>query len=74
MREGEQEVIISSCCHSVNLMIQKYYPEALPYLAKVDSPMLAHCRLIKEQHPGLKPYSLARAFPKRQRQRLTAVS
>ena len=54
VREGEQEVIISSCCHSVNLMIQKYYPEALPYLAKVDSPMLAHCRLIKEQHPGAK--------------------
>lgn len=54
VKEGEQEVIISSCCHSVNLLIQKYYPEALPYLAKVESPMLAHCRLIKEQHPGAK--------------------
>ena len=41
VREGKQEVIISSCCHSVNLLIQKYYPEALPYLAKVESPMLA---------------------------------
>ena len=41
VKEGEQEVIISSCCHSVNLLIQKYYPEALPYLAKVESPMLA---------------------------------
>ena len=40
VKEGEQEVIISSCCHSVNLLIQKYYPEALPYLAKVESPML----------------------------------
>ena len=49
---GEHDVIISSCCHSVNLLIQKHYPEALPYLAKVLSPMLAHGKLLKERHPG----------------------
>ncbi len=54
VREEKQEVIISSCCHSVNLLIQKYFPEALPFLAKVESPMLAHCRLIKQQHPEAK--------------------
>lgn len=54
VREGEQDVIISSCCHSVNQLIQKYFPEALPFLAKVESPMLAHCRLIKEHHPAAK--------------------
>ncbi len=54
VKEEKQEVIISSCCHSVNLLIQKYFPEALPFLAKVESPMLAHCRLIKEHHPDAK--------------------
>ncbi len=54
VREEKQDVIISSCCHSVNLLIQKYFPEALPFLAKVESPMLAHCRLIKQQHPEAK--------------------
>ena len=52
--EKKQDVIISSCCHSVNLLIQKYYPAALPALAKVLSPMLAHAKLIKERHPGAK--------------------
>ena len=54
VREGRQEVIISSCCHSLNLLIEKYYPEALPYLATVLSPMQAHCRRIKKENPGVK--------------------
>jgi iron only hydrogenase large subunit-like protein/uncharacterized Fe-S cluster-containing protein len=51
---GESEVIISSCCHSVNQLIQKYYPEALPALAPVLSPMQAHCMDIKRRRPGAK--------------------
>lgn len=47
----EHDVIISSCCHSVNALIQKYHPQALSYLAPVLSPMLAHCKLMKEQNP-----------------------
>lgn len=43
-------LIISSCCHSVNTLIQKYYPTALPYLAKVMSPMQAHCAQMKEKY------------------------
>lgn len=49
---GKHDVIISSCCHSVNALIQKYYPSVLPYLADVLSPMLAHCHVIKEENPG----------------------
>ena len=49
---GERSVIISSCCHSINTLIQKHYPGALPYLADVLSPMLAHCRAIKEADPA----------------------
>lgn len=52
--EGTQDVIISSCCHSVNLLIQKYFPEELPYLADVLSPMQAHCTDIKRRHPNAK--------------------
>lgn len=44
-------VIISSCCHSINTLIQKYYPAALPFLAHVMSPMQAHCKEIKKEHP-----------------------
>lgn len=51
---GRRNVIISSCCPTVNLLIQKYYPDALPYLAPVASPMLAHCKDLKRRHPQAK--------------------
>jgi iron only hydrogenase large subunit-like protein/uncharacterized Fe-S cluster-containing protein len=52
--EGSQEVIISSCCHSVNLLIRKYYPELLKYLSGVVSPMIAHSIDIKRRIPNAK--------------------
>ena len=51
MEEGKLHVLISSCCPSINMLIRKYYPTMLPYLAKVLTPMEAHCKLIKEQQP-----------------------
>lgn len=54
IEEGKQEVIISTCCHSVNTLVEKYYPEVLPYLATVLSPMQAHCQKIKQEHPEAK--------------------
>ena len=54
LREDERDVIISSCCHSINLLIQKHYPQALQYLAYVKSPMQAHCQDIKRRYPNAK--------------------
>ncbi len=54
LEEEKRDIVISSCCHSVNLLIQKYFPAELKYLAKVLSPMQAHCRSIKERIPGAK--------------------
>ena len=52
--EDNRDVIISSCCHSVNLLVQKYFPRQLEYLADVFSPMQAHCADIKRRIPGAK--------------------
>ncbi len=54
INEEERDVIISSCCHSVNLLIQKYFPAQLPFLADVMSPMQAHCQDIKRRYPDAK--------------------
>ena len=54
LREGFNDILISSCCHSVNLLIQKYFPNELKYLANVMSPMQAHCTDIKKRHPDAK--------------------
>lgn len=54
MEEETQDVVITSCCHSVNLLIQKHFPSALPYLANVLSPVQAHCKDIKRRYPNAK--------------------
>ena len=54
LAEGTQDVLISSCCHSVNLLIQKHFPAALPFLADVVSPMQAHAADIKRRNPEAK--------------------
>ena len=40
--------IITTCCPSINDLVEKYYPDLTPYLAPVVSPMVAHGMLIKE--------------------------
>ncbi len=54
LREENRDILISSCCHSVNLLIQKYFPTLLPYLADTASPMQAHCMDIKRRMPHAK--------------------
>ncbi|MBQ9065490.1 MAG: histidine kinase [Blautia sp.] len=54
LNEEDRDILISSCCHSINLLIQKYYPGCLRYLADVVSPMQAHCTDIKKRIPGAK--------------------
>lgn len=51
IKERTQSVIISSCCHSVNTLIQKHYPDVLPSLAKTLSPMQAHGQLLRSKNP-----------------------
>jgi iron only hydrogenase large subunit-like protein/uncharacterized Fe-S cluster-containing protein len=51
---GTYENFITSACPAACQLIQKYYPNALQYLAKVDSPMIAHAKMLREQYPGAK--------------------
>lgn len=51
LQSGAFENFISSACPAVCRMIQEYYPKALKYLAPVDSPMVAHAKLIKNRLP-----------------------
>ena len=54
LAEEARDIVISSCCHSINLLIQKYFPSVLGYLADVMSPMQAHCADIKKRMPNAK--------------------
>ncbi len=50
----EQDIIISSSCHSINLLVEKHYPELRKYLSPVVSPMIAHAIDIKKRIPEAK--------------------
>ena len=54
LKEDSRDIVISSCCHSINLLIRKYFPNQLMYLADVLSPMQAHCMDIKRRIPEAK--------------------
>ena len=54
LKEEDHDIIITSCCHSINLLIQKKFPSLLEYLADVVSPMQAHCLDIKKRYPDAK--------------------
>ncbi|MBS6642000.1 MAG: 4Fe-4S binding protein [Clostridiaceae bacterium] len=49
LEEGRMENIITTCCPSANDLIEIYYPQLIPYLAPVVSPMIAHGKLLKKE-------------------------
>lgn len=50
LAEAEMENMITTCCPSMNDLIEKYYPSLTKYMLPVVSPMIAHGRLIKKIH------------------------
>lgn len=52
-REEDTPLISSPCPVVVNL-VERHYPEVIPYLAPVVSPMVAHGRYLKQIMPGTK--------------------
>ena len=54
LADGTRDVVISSCCNSINLLIEKYFPSLRPSLADILSPMQAHCSEIRRRVPNAK--------------------
>ena len=69
LKDGQMDNIITTCCPSVNDLIEKYYPSLVPMMAPVVSPMIAHGRLIKDIYgPDVKVVFLGLVLPRRRRQ------
>ena len=55
IQEGKMENIITSSCTSINELVERYYPDMIPYMAPVISPMTAHGMMLKEEYgPDIK--------------------
>lgn len=48
LKSGKYKNYITSACPAIDRLIQIYYPKALPYLASVDTPMIAHAKMLKK--------------------------
>ena len=51
LESGKYENFITSACPAVNRAIQLYHHDVLKYLAPVDSPMVAHAKILKARFP-----------------------
>ena len=54
MASGDFPNFITSACPALCRLIQEYHPNALKYLAPVDSPMIAHAKILRQRFPGCK--------------------
>ena len=54
MNEHKMKNIITTCCPAVNTLIEKEYPARIDQMAPVVSPLIAHGRMIRKNHPDAK--------------------
>ena len=50
LKEGTMTNIITTCCPSVNDLIEIYYPSLTKYMAPVISPMIAHGKILRKKY------------------------
>ena len=54
LEEGKMTNILTTSCPSINDLIEIYYPSLVPYMAPIDSPMIAHGKLLRKAFPNAK--------------------
>lgn len=65
LREKKMKNIITTCCPTINLLVEKYYPDLVPYLAPVVAPATAHARAMKKAYPDCKVVFLGPCISKK---------
>ena len=73
LESGKYRNFITSCCPAVNTMISLYYPDAIRYLAPVDSPVVAHGKVLKKEHPDCRVIFIGPCIAKKKECESTVV-
>ena len=50
MQEGIMKNIITTACPTAVLLVEKYYPDLIPYLTPCVSPMVAHAKMMRDAY------------------------
>lgn len=74
VKEGRMKNIITTCCPTVNLLVEKFYPELVPFMAPVVAPATAHAKAIKQAHAGAKVVFVGPCISKKFEASLTDAS
>ncbi|KEJ01091.1 hydrogenase [Clostridium botulinum A2B7 92] len=48
LKENKQDYYITTACPSLNLLVEKYYPELVKYMLPFMSPMVCHGKILKK--------------------------
>lgn len=56
--------LLTTACPVVVEYVEKYFPQGIPYLAPVDSPMMAHAKWIKMRDPSAKVVFIGPCYAK----------
>ena len=54
IKYNKMENIITTCCPSINTLIEKEYGDLVKYMAPVTSPIITHGRMLKKEYPDAK--------------------
>lgn len=73
METGKYRNFITSSCPAACQLIQHYYPQALQYLAPVDSPMFAHAKVLKKQYPDAEIVFIGPCIAKKKEARESSI-
>ncbi len=73
LEQGFQEPMLVSYCPVIVNLIERHYPELIPMLAPVVSPMIAHGRVIKSLNPDQKVVYLSPCAAKRDEAQLVGL-
>lgn len=49
-KSNKRDNLITTCCPSANYLVDRYFPSLTEYLIPVVSPMLAHGKILKQNH------------------------
>lgn len=73
LKSGQYSNFITSACPSAVKLIEQHYPEALRFLAPVDSPMVAHAKLIRKEYNDARVVFIGPCIAKKEEGLLSGV-
>lgn len=71
LKQRNKKILISSCCPTINMLIQSHYPNLIPLLSTTPSPMYMHGAQIKAKNKDAKVVFIGPCIAKKHEQMMS---